>query len=217
MIIYYQRVRCCDPSNFSKERRIISCPPCTCTYLHSIISHSHNLVNEKNAVSSCDLLGNGPQRICRAKGQCGNREDRLGQHDGRPRRMAILSIGRIYGAFQDSQSSPASATTTLPEDAGPAKHLNTWPADGTTRFVEGMGGFPNRHASQRSSPQLDGSTEHGPLTRDRPARPMIQWAMIQWPMLPGTREPVLSIPGTRDQRQWLGRSAASRLGMLGGS
>lgn len=158
MIIYCQSVSHCDVSSLTKERRIISI-----TYLHSIISHSHSFVNEENAVSSRNLLGNGPQRICRAEGQCGNREDRLGQHDERPRWMAIFSIGQIYGAFQDSQSSPASDTTTtsIPQDAGPAKYLNTWPADDKTRFIEGMCGFLKSTCVPKKQPLWAGR-EHAP-------------------------------------------------------
>lgn len=51
------------------------------------------------------------------------------------------------------------------QDAGPAKYLNTWPADGTTRFIEGMCGFLKSTCVPKKQPTA--GREHGPLTRDK--------------------------------------------------
>lgn len=135
------------------------------TYLHSVISHSHSLVNEEDAVSSCDLLRNGPQRIRRAEGQCGNREDRLGQHDGRPKGWQYYQlVGSMVRLRILKAVLPALLLLDL-QDAGPAKYLNTWPADGTTRFIEGMGGFLKSTCVPKKQPTA--GREHGPLTRDK--------------------------------------------------
>lgn len=78
--------------------------------------------------------------------------------------MAILSIGWICVRLRILRAVLPALLLDL-QDAGPAKYLNTWSADGTTRFIEGIGVLLKSTCIPKKQPTA--GREHGPLTRDK--------------------------------------------------